>query len=308
MSASVSIGGQSVLSRARPAKVSLFGLTSAFIFLCFLAFLAWLVWWGGSYYATPLEARHLHPHHQALRPSGTLGHAMGVTGTFMMLLIFVYSLRKRWALLQRIGKQAQWLQVHIFLGLAGPILVTFHTSGKLGGIVSVAFYSMWAVVVSGVIGRYLYAKIPRTLQGNKMSLKEIEDQLSELVDAVRADEKREAVLAGIEAFLSRTRRHGGGLLRALFRVLLDDARLPLRLFEVWRIVGADRALSLRQRARLTRLILRQRRLLNHLAVLDASQRLFSMWHVFHKPFTVLTFVIVSLHVAVAVYLGYGLKW
>jgi len=58
----------------------------------------------------------------------------------------------------------------------------------------------------------------------------------------------------------------------------------------------------------TRLVLKQQRLLNHLAVLDASKRLFSYWHIFHKPFTVLTFVIVFLHVAVVFYLGYGFQW
>jgi hypothetical protein len=58
----------------------------------------------------------------------------------------------------------------------------------------------------------------------------------------------------------------------------------------------------------SRLVLRQQRLLNELAVLDSMKRLFAYWHIFHKPFTVITFTIVLLHAAVAVYFGYGLAW
>jgi len=267
-----------------------------------------LVLWGRSYYAAPLIERVHHPLYPLLRPSGTVGRTLGITGTVMMLLIFVYSLRKRSKLLQKIGTQPQWLKVHIFLGFAGPVLVTIHTSGKLHGLVAVAFYSMWAVVLSGIVGRYLYAKIPRTISGSQMTLKEIEGELGEVVSLLRVNEKRDVVLKGIESFLSRTRKQTGGLLRTLARVVVDDLRRPLSALVVWRIVGADRLLGFRERARVSRLVLRQQRLLNKLAVLDAMKSIFSYWHVFHKPFTVITFVIVFLHVGVVVYLGYGLAW
>jgi hypothetical protein len=226
----------------------------------------------------------------------------------MMLLIFLYSLRKHSERLQKIGTQAQWLKVHIFLGIVGPLLVTFHTSGKLNGIVAIAFYSMWAMVLSGVFGRYLYAKIPRTISGNQMTLKEIEEELGAIVSLLRRNENREDVLAGIEGFLAGTREETGGLLPALVRVLLEDAALPANALHVHRIVSRDRSLSIRERFRVTRLVLRQKRLLNKLAVLGAMKRLFSYWHVFHKPFTVITFFIVFLHVAVVTFLGYGLRF
>jgi hypothetical protein len=235
-----------------------------------------------------------------------VGRLLGITGTVMMLLIFLYSLRKRSATLQKIGTQAQWLQVHIFLGIAGPVLVTFHTSGKLNGIVAIAFYSMWAMVLSGAFGRYLYAKIPRTISGNQMTLREIEEQVAGIVTLLQRSESREDILSGIEAFLARTRKETGGLLRTLVRVLLDDASLPSKAIRIYRIVSRDPSLSIRERWRVSWLVLRQQRLLNKLAVLDAMKRLFSYWHVFHKPFTVITFVIVFLHVGVVTFLGYGL--
>ena len=263
---------------------------------------------GGSYYSTPLAARADHPLHAQLKPSGAVGHLLGIVGTVMMLLIFVYSLRKRSETLQKFGTQAQWLKVHIFLGIVGPILVTIHTSGKLNGIVAVAFYSMWAMVLSGAFGRYLYAKIPRTISGNQMTLKEIEEELARIVSLLRESESREDVLTGIAAFLGATRKETGGLLRALARIVADDAVLPSKALRIYRIVSRDRSLSIRERWRVSRLVLRQQRLLNKLAVLDAMKSLFSYWHVFHKPFTVITFVIVLVHVGVVTYLGYGLHF
>jgi len=294
--------------RVAPQRITLWQVFFLTLLGLFFAFVTLLLLVGWSFYATEPIARPLHPYYNFLKPSGAVGHSLGIVGTAMMLMIFLYSARKRSKLLQSFGTQAQWLQVHIFFGFAGPILVTFHTTGKLGGIVSIAFYSMWAMVLSGMVGRYLYAKIPRTMQGNQMTLIEIEDQLAQLVNTLQRSEKKEEVLQGIGAFLARTRRQGGGVLSAVLRVLTDDLRLPLNALKIWLVVGADPTLPFGQRLRVTRLVLKQQRLLNHLAVLDASKRLFSYWHIFHKPFTVLTFVIVFLHVAVVFYLGYGFQW
>jgi hypothetical protein len=295
-------------ARVTPQRITLWQVFFLSLLALYIAFVSALLWVGWSYYSTEPIERSLHPYYNLLKPSGAVGHSLGIVGTAMMLMIFLYSARKKSKLLQSIGTQAQWLQVHIFFGFAGPILVTFHTTGKLGGIVSIAFYSMWAMVLSGMVGRYLYAKIPRTMQGNQMSLKEIEDRLAELVQSLQRSEKKEDVLRGIEVFLARTRRESGGVLGAILRVLRDDLRLPINAVRVWRLVGTDPTLSFARRWSVSRLVLKQQRLLNHLAVLDASKRLFSYWHIFHKPFTVLTFVIVFLHVAVAVYWGYGFQW
>jgi len=274
----------------------------------FVAATAILVLWGAPYYLTPLVDRSRHPLHALLKPSGPVGHALGIVGTAMMLLIFVYTIRKRSKTLQKIGTQAGWLKAHIFLGFAGPVLVTLHTSGKLNGVVAVAFYSMWAIVLSGMVGRYLYAKIPRTISGNQMTFDEIQQELASMVDALRESEHRDTVLAGIEGFLAGTRKETGGVLRTIARVVRDDVTRPLNALVVWRILGADASLGFRRRLQVSRLVLRQQRLLNKLAVLDASKRLFAYWHVFHKPFTVITFAIVLFHVGVAIYLGYGLTW
>ena len=41
------------------------------------------------------------------------------------------------------------------------MLVLFHTAFKFGGIVAVSFWSMVAVFLSGIIGRFIYIQIPK---------------------------------------------------------------------------------------------------------------------------------------------------
>ena len=102
------------------------------------------------------------------------GHAIGIIGFILMLMTeILYSLRKRtrsasW------GKMSSWLQFHIFTGLVGPYMVLLHTSWKFNGLAGVTTLFTLIIVVSGFIGRYIYTRIPRTMDGI-----EIEGTLSE---------------------------------------------------------------------------------------------------------------------------------
>ena len=108
---------------------------------------------GWRYYRTPLALRGYAPAYKVHGPSGSVGLALGVGGSALMLLMQVYSLRKKWKRLGHLGKLPRWLEFHIFCGILGPVLITFHTSFKFNGIVSVAYWSMLLVVASGFVGR-----------------------------------------------------------------------------------------------------------------------------------------------------------
>jgi hypothetical protein len=70
-----------------------------------------------------------------------------------MLVPFLYMARKRVPALRNLGNLRWWLEVHLFCGVIGPVLVTYHTSFKFNGIVSAAYWSMVIVVLSGFVGR-----------------------------------------------------------------------------------------------------------------------------------------------------------
>src|SRR5512135_2149039 len=129
---------------------------------------------GFSYYTTPLEQRPFHAQYESLKPTGLEGHAFGIFGSLMIMVgVAMYSSRKRLRVFGGLGRIKHWLEFHIFLCLLGPILVLYHTTFKFGGLVAVSFWSMSAVVLSGVIGRYLYVQIPKGMQGNELSVADL---------------------------------------------------------------------------------------------------------------------------------------
>ena len=97
--------------------------------------------------------------------SELFGHSIGVIGFILMLMTeTLYSLRKR-SRSVRWGRMSSWLQFHIFTGLVGPYMVLLHTSCKFNGLAGVATLFTIVIVISGFIGRYIYTRIPRTMDG-----------------------------------------------------------------------------------------------------------------------------------------------
>lgn len=97
--------------------------------------------------------------------SELFGHSIGIVGFILMLMTeTLYSLRKR-SRSVRWGKMSTWLQVHIITGLVGPYMVLLHTSWKFNGLAGVTTLLTVIIVISGFIGRYIFTRIPRTMDG-----------------------------------------------------------------------------------------------------------------------------------------------
>lgn len=97
--------------------------------------------------------------------SGLVGHGIGIAGFVLMLMTAtLYSLRKlrtdaRW------GSMAAWLRFHMVTGIVGPYMVLLHTAMRFSGLAGLAMVLTVVVVVSGLVGRYLYTRVPRTVDG-----------------------------------------------------------------------------------------------------------------------------------------------
>ena len=93
------------------------------------------------------------------------GHGIGIIGFVMMLMTeTLYSLRKR-SRSVKWGRMSSWLQFHIYTGLVGPFMVLLHTSWKFNGLAGVTTLFTVIIVISGFIGRYIFTRIPRTMDG-----------------------------------------------------------------------------------------------------------------------------------------------
>jgi hypothetical protein len=123
---------------------------------------------GGVYGAVVYLTREIPP------AADLFGHALGIVGFILMILTeILYSLRKR-TRSARWGRMSTWLEFHIFTGLVGPFMVLLHTSWKFNGLAGVTTLFTVIIVLSGFIGRYIFTRIPRTVDGL-----EIEGSLSE---------------------------------------------------------------------------------------------------------------------------------
>jgi hypothetical protein len=126
-----------------------------------LAFLA-MILITGSYGLVMVFTREIPP------ASELFGHGMGIVGFLMMLMTeTLYSLRKR-SRSVKWGRMSAWLQFHIFTGLVGPYMVLLHTSWKFNGIAGITTLFTVIIVLSGFVGRYIFTRIPRTLDGLEM--------------------------------------------------------------------------------------------------------------------------------------------
>ncbi|MCK9639881.1 MAG: hypothetical protein M0R39_08225 [Prolixibacteraceae bacterium] len=258
-----------------------------------------LLYLGFDYYSIPLEERHFHPLNQSFKASGLVGHGLGIVGSLLILFgVLSYMFRKRVRLFSRIGILKHWLEFHIFLCTLGPFLILFHTTFKFGGIVAVSFWSMVAVFLSGIIGRYIYLQIPRSIEGQELTLLEIEDQKSEMNKQLRQtitlDESIYELIDNVpdktknqKSFFGR-RREERLALRKL-RGELKSQRIPHK--KAREIVQLYRS-QLGLKKRIGRLV--------------TMQKLFAYWHVAHLPFAFIMLVVMIIHVVVAVTFGY--KW
>ncbi len=255
----------------------------------------YLAYYGYDYYQTPLEERFYHPKHEWFKATGLFGHGLGIIGTLMIAIgVFVYIPAKKYGFLERFIRLKYLLEFHIFLCTLGPILILFHTTFKFGGIVSIAFWSMVLVVLSGVIGRYIYLQIPRSINGRELSLQEIRAEEQNLERGLGllskySQEWHRKILAytnpkkGLWARPAYARKFR----LELKRNLKEEAGLEPS--DLKSILQASKA-QIAMRHKIERL--------------ELMQRLFRYWHVAHRPFALIMLFIVIVHVVITVAMGY----
>ena len=259
---------------------------------------------GGSYYLAPPARRPFHRLDEMLKPTGLVGHGLGILGGLLVLLTLLYPLRKRRRFMRRFGRTSVWLRYHIWMGLAGPALVTFHTSFKFGGLVAVCYWSMVAVVLSGLAGRYIYGQIPRTMGGDERNAAQAREAIQELRrELSRRLEGYPEAAREVERICSWHGEARGGL-RLLRASLAHDFTLLAASWRLRRLLGHEHYKPRKQVKEIIGLARRRALLARRVAVLGATKRVFRHWHSIHKPFTIVLYIVLAIHVVVAVLFGY----
>lgn len=268
--------------------------------------LAWLSR-SGNYYLLPLWERPDSPLHHELRPSGEIGRSLGIIGMSMMAVgVMIYSSRKRLSVLQRKGPMRTWLNVHIYLCLVGPILVTLHSALKFGGFAAWSYWSMFVVAASGVAGRWLYQQFPRSIKGQALSLEETRARQAEVHERLVQEFKLPAaLLADVDALakrsVARVQAHKG--LLALPLLLADDIARPFRMAALRRRLAAVRRFPRRELHDIVSMVREQIATARRIAFLGLFRQLFGWWHLVHTVAFVAMVVLLVLHVAAVMVFG-----
>lgn len=266
---------------------------------------------GANYYRLPMAERVRSPMHVYLRPAGSVGQTAGILAVAIFIFLWLYPLRKKFRGLAWMGSVGKWLDVHITFALMMPLLLAVHAAWRFGGIIGLGFHAMMIVWASGIVGRYLYMRIPRSRSGLELTLEEIAATRRSMVTELAATTGLDPV--ELERTLSGAASRGAspGLLGAFGAMIAADFtrwRVQRQLRRRWRTLPGRHRLDDRTLDKAVDLAAREIALEQQVRLLQRTHRIFRYWHLLHRPIAIMALVAVVIHVAVVVAVGATWFW
>jgi thioredoxin reductase len=301
--------GVSFDPKLRPPPAPLFeqgtGLARALGIGFALATLA-LLWalWHSDYYMLPAAERPAHEKHVLLRPGLGLGLGLGIAATVFVCVNLLYLVRRGARFGLRWGSLQAWMTSHVATGILALLCALLH--GAMAPRDTPGGHAFWALVVllvTGAVGRYFYACVPRAANGRELELGEVRARLARMseewdVGQRRFQERvRTEVLAIIEKKQWRTTFLGRAL--ALLGMQRDVRRSLARLAEEGRREGvADEqiheAVALARRAHRTALMA---------AHYEDLRAILATWRWLHRWVAALMVLLLAVHIVHALIYG-----
>lgn len=253
-----------------------------------LALMAWIVRRDGLY-----------------TPASDFGYWLGVIGGSLMVVLLIYPLRKRFRALAVLGPLKHWFRFHLFAGIAGPVIVLFHSTFRVGSFnAAIALACMLLVVASGIVGRVLYRQIHHGLYGSRATAADLQRTLEQQVASLQETLSR---LPAIKRELGHFSALVSSQPQGRWRRSIHFASLGWQRYLVGRrvrraIAGCDLKVGAGDAA--TNVHLRTLALTmddalkatQRTAQFSTYEKLFSLWHVVHIPFLCLLVVTAIVHV------------
>lgn len=226
-------------------------------------------------------------------PGRPLSMFLGYAGLGIMILMNLYSLRKRYRLLGKILPDIpRMLDFHIFCGLMGPTLIIFHSNFNVRGLVAISFWSMLVSASSGVIGRYFYTQLAR---GQKDLAAELQKLQTDIVVYLKKKTPDFDPAPAFDYYIAASGLLGHpesvGLVGALFNSIVGDFKLafarPLNEVPSRAHQALVQFASLKRRE----------------GFVVHFQKMMGYWHTFHLPFAFFMYIAAFFHVIAALLLG-----
>ena len=262
---------------------------------------------GMPYYMASMAERVRHPWHSWLRPSGTVGLSAGIVAVVIFIFLWLYPLRKKYRRLAFLGSLGKWMDAHVSAALALPLLLAIHSAWRADGLIGLGLLSMFVVMASGLVGRYLYVRIPRARNGVELTREEVAGRRRELIG-----ELADATGLGVDVVektldIGTANTTQQSLLQVFGRLITDDIMRWRRTSELKRrwshVAPAGRPLSRGALAEAVRLASQEMSLRQQSRMLEATHRVFRFWHVAHRPFAITALIAVVIHIVVVFVVG-----
>jgi len=238
-----------------------------------------------------------------------MGYNLGLAGGIMMLLLFLYPLRKHFRFMHGFGPAKYWFAGHMTLGILGPLFILVHSNFKVGSInAGIALASMSLVASSGIIGRFIYTRIHHGLYGRRANLNELRElaglNSKEVQSKLAFAPNVENALTAFEAALATPPRDPLRSAWAIVTLWLRGrvvyfhcARELNQLYKTHaRKKGWDHAKYQRRLKAAKQLVFAYMQGVQRVAQFNTYERLFSLWHVLHVPFVYMMVLSAIAHV------------
>lgn len=121
------------------------------------------------------------------RPNGGTwyGYLLGTIGALLIVWLSLLGIRKR-AMTEGKWSLKAWTSAHVYLGLALIVIATLHTGFQIGwNVHTLAYVLMMLVILSGIYGITVYAKLPQSLSDNRKNMTR-----GEMVDSLAATDRQ----------------------------------------------------------------------------------------------------------------------
>jgi hypothetical protein len=288
-------------SASRPASASRSGAAPGRWVLVVLALLTVAGAIGAPYFVLSAAERLRSPLHAWFKPSGYVGQTTGLVTFAGFLFMWLFPLRKKLRKADYLGPVPRWLDIHIGVGLVLPLAGAIHAGFRVGGLIGLGYISMLIVCASGIVGRYLYVRIPRGRSGVELGLGEVAAQQRALLGEI--SEATGLSVPDVQEILKvDTSAVRSGIVAAFSRMVRDDvARVrAIRTLRRRLKTAGSRTAALHKVSMLAR---RQMSLSQQARLLDRTQTVFRYWHAAHRPFAITAFIAVTIHVVVVIAVG-----
>jgi hypothetical protein len=235
-----------------------------------------------------------------LDPGHGTGYWLGIAGTFLMVALLGYPLRKRVGSVLP-GSVGFWFRLHMTFGLFGPLLVLYHSNFSWSALNSgLALWATLLVAFSGLVGRYIHVHIYSRYSLQRREADKLIGELRRQHDRLDKDgDLGKTIEERLEFFREIALRPRMSLSRGIYikrerRKLVDRAVREVSLHFDAGNVSEDYRPAAVQAVR--RDLNDYLDMLVDIGTFSTFERLFAIWHQAHAPLYIFLGFAVIIHV------------